>query len=350
MWLQLSVAHAQEAAARVDTYADGWIVVVSPAANVSVPLTKTWRVGGAWTADIVSGATPLLRADVVSSATHFEDTRHGVDLSATAAPTGGWKLTGALSASVEPDHTAGTAGVLVDTEAFGRMVTLSAGWHSTASRAGRADDAAYASHASDHALDLRWTQILDRATVATARLSAEASVCGTDLGCQANPYRLVAVDDLVLSERHPDRRGRLAGSLRVSRACGPSTALHGGIRAYTDTWRVTGGGADLSAARSFLGERVVVGATGRLGLQGAASFWRGSYGGTPAWRTADPELAGFTLAAAGGRAEWAAFGVGPSSRLALSVRVERQWYRYPDDIAVPRRAAWVIGGGLDVDY
>lgn len=347
MWLQLSVAHAQEAAARVDTYADGWIVVVAPSARVDVPVAKVWNVGAAWTADIVSGATPLLRADTVSSATRFEDTRQGADLSVSASPTERWTLAGEASVSAESDHVAGTAGLRLAADAFGRMSTLSAGWHTTCSLAGRADDPAYASPASDHRLDLGWTQILDRSTVATLGVAVEASRCDAGLGCQANPYRVVPVDELVLSERHPDERGRLAGSLRVARALGPSTSVRAGYRAYADTWRVSGHVADLAVARSFLGEQLVLRADGRLGVQGAASFWRGIYAGTPAWRTADPELAGFRLAAAGGRVEWALFGLGPTSRLALSVRLQRQWYRYPDEVAVPRRAAWIVGGGFD---
>ncbi|MFZ5480934.1 MAG: DUF3570 domain-containing protein [Myxococcota bacterium] len=355
MWLQLTAAGAAEpltltdASARVDSYADEDISTVGPGARV-VAGADAWTVGASWSADFVSGATPVIRSDVVSSATTFSDVRNAPGVDVALSPTGTWSARASWSASLERDFVAHVAGVGASTDAFGRMVTLRADYRARFETTGRADDASYAERATGHALDLGWVQILGRTTSMSVLATGQWDQCSDALGCQANPYRLLLVDGVVLAERHPAERARLAAALRLSQAVGERSAAHGGYRYYTDAWGVAGHTADLALVRALLADRLQLRATGRWSTQSAASFWRATYAGAPAWRTADRELEALSSWGAGAAADWSFYAAGPFARFGVGARLDRLWYRYPDDPYVSSRAAWLFGGGLDADF
>lgn len=367
MWLPLSLVlvaglaraeepakvgvHLEDASARVDSFSDGWITVVGPGAAVELGLPKGWSANAAWSADIISGATPRVTTDAVSSATPFTELRNGVSVGMAIAPSADWSAHGSYSGSTETDFVSHTAGVGAKTDAFGKMSTFSADYHARFEMTGRVDDAAYAEPGAAHTLDLGWTVILDRNTKATVLGTAEWDSCSAALGCVASPYRKVATAaGTVLAERHPDERGRVAAALRVSRALGEATAVHGGYRLYADTWDVLGHTADLSLVRSLFGDALVLRGNARLARQGAASFWEGGYAGASEWRTGDRDLGALTAWQAGIAVEGARFGVGPFTRLSLSAHLDHLWLRHDDFATDLSHDGWFVGGGLHASF
>ena len=343
--------HIEEASTRVDVYADGWVTVVGPNANVSAALTEAWSVEGSWTADIISGATPHITTDAISSATPFHELRNGASVEVEAAPTTSWSMHGSYAGSVESDFVSHSAGLGGKVDALKRMLTLGADFHTRFETTGRADDSWYSEPANAQLLDLSLVWIVGRKTRAIVLASGEWDSCSPDLGCVANPYRKVAIaDGLVLSERHPDTRGRASGALRLSQALGAATALHGGYRYYADTWEVSGHTADLSLARSLFADQLILRANGRFARQGAASFWGPTYGGTPEWRTGDRDLGPLSSWQAGLAIEGSRYGLGRLSRLSLSAHVDRLWLHHDDFAEDDSHDAWLAGGGLDVAF
>lgn len=341
-----------ETGARVDTYSDGQIDVVTPAARLLHPFDGG-EVEARYALDVLSGATRTLTADGISAATRFTERRHEGVVSGRWRPTTGDALGASYAVSVEPDFRTHRVGVEGEVELFERMVTLGASYNLDLNTAGRSDVPRYAQDAVGHALDLRWGQVLGRRTTATALASGRADFCDALLGCQASPYRYVAIGrDVgeVVPERHPDLRVRGAAALRLTQGLVRGLALHAGYRFYADTWDIRAHTTDLALAVGLWADRLVVRGEGRFTWQGAASFYRDTYEGTddlvPAYRTADRELASLWDVAAGGRLEGSLSGLGPLMRVRVNARVTRLWYRYRDYSELPRRDAWLAGGGV----
>lgn len=358
--LLASVAWAEEqpssAGGRVDVYADGAIVVVAPGTRVSVQVDPKTRVDAGHLVNFVSGATPVLAVDSVSSATDFREVRHGLDLAVSRTTDQRVTVTGSYVASLESDYTAHGPGVSVSAEILQRMATVTAGWRMRVDNNSVSTGEPISEASLTNELDLRWVQILGRTTRLTGLLNGAVLVCGEQLGCNASPYRYVpAVHDrdvlYTLRERHPTRRIRGAAALRLSQALGSVAALHVGYRYYADTWGVQAHTADLSVAIALFGERLILRPKGRFTWQTAASFWSEGLGqAVPEFRTADRELSGLWNVSVGATAELAFFTVGRARRLAPTLRVQHTWYRYPDYAALPSRNAWLIGGGLDAEF
>ena len=348
MWLQLmdrANAEPTQASARVDRYADGAVSVTGPSAAATVPV-GAWTVDAGWSSDFVSGATPLVAGDAISSATRYEDQRQAPTLAGARSLGEALVVRGSYAASLERDFSAHVLGFGGSAQLLGNMATLRLDWHGHVDRAGRADDPSYAEDSLGQAWDLGWTHILGRSTTATALTTGSWDACSATLGCQANPYRTVWVDGVVLPEAHPDARGRAALAGRVAHAFGPDTSVRGGYRFYADTWRISGHTVDVSLARAAWDQRLTARARGRWSTQTAASFWARTYSGTPRYRTGDPGLGGLTSWSTGLSLEWALFGPPPFSRLAASGHLDRAWLTY----ATATRDAWVTGGGIDAEF
>jgi hypothetical protein len=142
----------------------------------------------------------------------------------------------------------------------------------------------------------------------------------------------------------------------LSQYLGREFALHAGYRFYGDDWWMTGHTADLGIAKSFLGDSLLARVEGRFSWQDAASFYRDDYLGAvsgpievPAYRSADREMARMYNTTVAARAEYSV-AARAGLRLGVNARVARVWYRYVDYSALPSRNAWVIGGGLMIDY
>lgn len=344
-------AHIEAASARVDAFTDGWISVVGPGGAVEVDLPRGWSVNAAWSADIITGATPHVTTDAVSSATRFSELRNGVSVGANLATAADWSAHGSYAGSTESDFVSHTVGVGAKADAFGRMSTFSADYHARLETTGRVDDAAYAEAAAAHILDLGWTWILDRDTKGAILATGEWDACSEMLGCVASPYRRVeTIAGTALAERHPDQRGRVAVAARASRALGSATAVHAGYRLYADTWDVLGHTVDLSLVRSLFREALVLRGNARLARQGAASFWAAGYAADSDWRTGDRDLGALTAWQAGVAVEGSRFGAGPWSRLSLSVHLDRLWLRHDDFLDDVSHDGWFFGGGLHAAF
>jgi hypothetical protein len=351
-------ARAQDrAGARVDVYDDGEVRAIVPATRVSVK-REEWSLAGGYAADVVSGATAGLGADVVSTATTFDDVRHSADLSGrvvkgTRSYGLGW------AGSVESDYATQAPSVSAAVELLDRTATLDAKVGGSFERAWKSSGGPFSERTTGVTLDVGWTQILDKRTVLALAGTAGWLDCGPVLGCTASPYRDVpAWDDgdvvLALPERHPDTRGRLALGARLSRSLGP-VAAHAGYRFYDDTWGVTGHTVTLAGAGTAFGERLLLRGEARGSWQTAALFFEPAYAtdtkspSLPEWRTADLELSGLRDLAVTGRVEWSSWNVGPLLRVGVSARLTRAWFRYPEVSERPERDAWIVGGGLDVE-
>lgn len=339
-------AAAGDASARLDSYSDPWIVVLAPSVSAS---TSVWDGLGAnlsYVADFVSGATPLVAADAVSSATRFDDVRHapsiGLDRVADT-----WSVRGSYALSVESDHRAQVLTLGGSREALARRVRLDAALSGRAEVAGRADLPDYAAPSAGGTLDLGWSWVLDPLTTLRLRATGSWDHCAPELGCHANPYRLVRDGGFVLSERHPDTRGRGAGSARVARSLPRSMALHLGYRYSGDTWRVRAHTGDAALAWSGSGERLVLRGEGRGVQQSGAAFLDESAGLEPsAWRSGDIELAGLWAVGGGLGVELSAFSVPGLQRLSLVGKISHYSYHYPTGSPVHERPVLLLGGGL----
>lgn len=337
----------------VDVYQDDAIVVWIPQTRVVVSPTPDLVVNGGVAVDIVSGASAVYGPDVVSSASVFDDQRVAVDLGATKTFVDKSSLGGGVSASQERDYATFAPNVSASMPLFDEMITASARYSPSFERVSNADGEGPHESTFGQSVDLGWAQILDKHTTISVLATGAWLDCGDVLGCQANPYRWVAAGPegkppVSLRERHPDTRGRVAGSANLSRAFGPA-ALHASYRAYADTWRVNGHVLRVAGAWELAGERLLLRAEGRRGWQSAASFFRTDYGDAlPELRTSDRELAKVRDWAATGRVEWTTWNPGPFLRVGVNARVTRMWFAYPDT-TWPERGAWVIGGGLDAE-
>jgi hypothetical protein len=346
------------ASSRVDIYVDDWIEVVSPSVTGAIILGETSRMDMGYAVDIISGATPTLDVDLVSSATTFEEVRHQGDLSVTTAPDPAWSATATYSGSFEDDYRSNVGGLSANIDLFDRMATLGASYSVGFDRFGTTSGEAIEGAALTNSAKFSWTHILGPNTKGTVSLASDYSACEESLGCHSNPYRYVLVDYYAgmfsMREKHPETRLRGATAVRLSRAIGMHTAIHTGYRYYRDNWEIEGHTTNLTLARSLAEERFVVRADGRASWQSPASFYRDLYEGgelqVPDYRSADPELAGQSNLMLKGRAEWTWFGVGPLLKLSIDGRVARLWYRYEELESLPERDAWVIGGGVNGSY
>lgn len=358
--LLVGTAHAQDeapstAGGRVDVFTDGAIVVVAPALRTSVRRGTGPRVDAGAMVNFVSGATPTLSVDAVSSATTFSDVRTGLDLAISKTSDRNVTVSGSYVASLESDYIAHGPGITVAGELLQRMATLSGGYRLRFDSAAMHSGEPVHGASVTHEVDVRWVQILGRTTRLSVLLTGGYLGCAESLGCNASPYRYAAVTEpgeshFALRERHPGQRARLAAAVRLSQALGSVAALHAGYRLYVDTWQVQAHTADLTFALGLFGERLLLRPEARFTWQGPASFWRATYEGAPAWVTGDRELGELWNLMVGGSAELAFFAVGPLLRLAPTVRVSHTWYRYPHHAAVPARDAWIVGGGLDAEF
>jgi hypothetical protein len=127
-------------------------------------------------------------------------------------------------------------------------------------------------------------------------------------GFQSDPYRQVKVFDAagaltLTDERHPDRRARHAGAVRVSQLLpGIGASLIGSYRYYADTWKVTSHTGELRFNKYILRD-LILGLDYRYYTQDAAYFTRDRYAGPEylgeAYRTADYKLRAFSSNNAG---------------------------------------------------
>ena len=355
-----AVAQAQsDAGARLDVYVDEDLVVVVPAASVHLePKGSNIDIDVGWMANVLSGATPLLTADVVTSATRFDDVRNAIDVAVSGQPNPLTTVKGTARVSLEEDYLVAATSIGVQQEVGKRMAVLSASYTALFEQAWTVHHDGTKQGSMTHRADIGSTLLLSRSTRLALTASGLLHACGEVIGCHANPYRFVLVTSpdsvLAVRELHPSSRARVAAKVKLSQAIGRHVALHGGYRFYIDSWQVQGHTGELDVGLGFMDERILLRLGGRMTRQTAASFYSRKYeassGLVPGVRTGDRELAGLWSWRVGGRLELAWLGVGRMLRVAVHTRLHHTWYRYPDYPWAPRRNAWVGGLGVDAEF
>lgn len=116
-------------------------------------------------------------------------------------------------------------------------------------------------------------------------------------GYLGHPYNPVITDSgAMLQERLPDSKwsaaltGKWIQGWRLGERLG---SLHAEARWYRDDWRLSSGTLDLQGYQ-YLREGTWVRLRARYYRQGAAAFWKDTYAGNEAYRTADIRFSGFS--------------------------------------------------------
>lgn len=284
------------------------LTVVNPTAALAVKPSNWLTVQGGYEADIVSGASEAVKGgrlsnvDIVSSATHFSDTRHAVSggFTVTRATT---HLSGSYTYGTEQDYRSNAFAVSAGTDFLQKNTQIELsygrGFDKVCTTAFAASDPASSRLALDNSqgcftddkkrasreislnnFQVGWTQTWT--PVFATQLVLSAALQNGFLG---NPYRSVVIasaGDQAL-ENHPENRARGAVGLRGKYYVRSlQTAFSAGARFYRDTWDIFGQTYELDAERYMLPWlRVLVRA--RYYTQTKALFWSDDYtGGEPA--------------------------------------------------------------------
>jgi hypothetical protein len=328
------------------------LTVITPAANVAVQPTDFLDVHAAYTADIVSGATEAIKAgpvaDVVTSATHFSDTRHEFD-GGVAITRRDTHLAVDYSYGTEHDYhsqgfsvTAGTDFLQKNTQielqyARGFDHVCTTNWSASTAPSGRTrldSSKGCFTKATDRAsrpIDLdtfqaAWTQAWTPVFATQAVLTG-----GLQHGFLGNPYRSVVIapsgEDAL--ENHPENRARGAISLRAKYFIKPiAAAATAGVRLYRDTWDIFGQTYELEFEK-YITPALRFLVHGRYYNQNGALFWSDDYtGGEPVngprgqYWTGDRELSPLSSYLIGGRVLAALQGTPDHRVLAVLLRLQ----------------------------
>jgi Protein of unknown function (DUF3570) len=306
-------AHAQVAsldlasALFVEPSAHSKLTVLNPSATLAVSPSNWLTFTGNYEADIVSGASESLKGgrlsavDIVTSATHFSDTRHALTggFTITRATT---HLTGSYTYGTEHDYRSNAFAISAGSDFLQKNTQIELsygrGFDEVCTTAYRGSDAPSTRLALDNStgcftnvknrasrdislnnFQLGWTQTWTPELATQVVLSA-----ALQNGFLGNPYRSVVIapaGDQAL-ENHPNNRGRGALGVRGKYYVrGLDTAFSASARLYRDTWAIFGQTYELDAERyMFPWLRLLV--RGRYYTQTKALFWSDDYtGGEP---------------------------------------------------------------------
>jgi len=310
------------------------LTVLNPSAALAVSPSNWLTVQGGYEADIVSGASEsvkggrLSNVDIVTSATHFADTRHALSggFMITRAST---HLSGSYTYGTEHDYRSNAFALSAGTDFLQKNTQIELsygrGFDKVCTAAYAASDAPSSRLALDNSkgcftddkkrasrdislnnFQVGWTQTWTPVFATQMVLSA-----ALQNGFLGNPYRSVVIapaGDQAL-ENHPENRARGALGLRGKYYVrNLQTAFSAGARLYRDTWDIFGQTYEIDAERYMLPWlRILV--RGRYYTQTKALFWSDDYtGGEPAtgprgqYWSGDRELSPLSSYLIGGRA------------------------------------------------
>jgi hypothetical protein len=284
------------------------LTVINPSVTLAVVPAKWLTLRADYEADIVSGASESLKGgrlsnvDIVTSATHFSDTRQALTgtFTITRAAT---HLSGSFSHGTEHDYRSNAFAVSAGTDFLQKNtqieLSFGRGFDQVCTTAYAASDAPSGRLALDNSrgcfshdekraardislnnFQVSWTQTWTPELATQMVLSA-----ALQNGFLGNPYRSVVIapaGDQAL-ENHPGNRGRGAlGARGKYYVRGLQTAFSAGARLYRDTWDIFGQTYELDAER-YVRPWLRVLVRGRYYTQTKALFWSDDYtGGEPA--------------------------------------------------------------------
>ncbi len=309
------------------------LLVINPSAELAVTPTDWLDVHAGYEADIVSGATESLKGgrlspvDIVSSATHFQDTRHQLN-AGFGLTRDNTKLSATYSYGTEADYRSNAFSVQSGTSFLQKNTELTLAYGRGFDRVCTTAFADSDSPSVKTPLDSSkgcFTKAVNRASrkvdldnFQTGWTQTWTPVFATQLvlygalqhGFLENPYRSVVIapaGDEAL-ENQPDNRLRLAVALRGKYYLRPlRIAFSAAGRLYRDTWDILGQTYELEAERYVMPDlRLMV--HGRYYTQTEALFWSDDYtGGEPhdgprgQYWTGDRELSPLSSYMLGGR-------------------------------------------------
>ncbi len=258
-----------------------------------------------WSADVISGATPVAAApDAYSRASEFEQTRHEAQVGANWQQSAEQQWAGGVTASHEPDYDALALSTAVSRDILDRHATVIVGADAGFDHVGRVDDPLFSRSLWTVGVAVEFSHIINPQLVAHLGWDFE-----TRSGFQSNPYRWVPVYDgshrpaLMLHEQHPHRRVRNAMEPMVVWAPHHELFVHMGYRFYADDWGVRGHTGQLRLFHADDSDRYRTGVRLRGYTQNDARFYRERYDDVQTLRTGDPRLSRMYSLTAGGRLE-----------------------------------------------
>ena len=298
----------------------GGLTVVHPQASVGFDLGNHVDVGASYSADAVSGATAAVYSvDAISSATQFSDLRHEGSLSLGFFGRRS-QLGFFTSVGRERDYLSLTFGGDASIDLPGKNTTVALSYSHGMDQSCDRDNAMATPlerrpltgadpcdkgtfRGKDTAGMTAWRDLdIDTAQVAiTQNLSPttnlQVALYGQVLrGFQSNPYRRVRVGPNEPQEHMPDSRARLALSARLNRFVKKlRSAIYFEGRAYSDTWGVTSGTAEMAYSQ-YAGKSLLFRLRARVYQQSAATFFKDAFfyeteSTAGAYFTGDRELA-----------------------------------------------------------
>jgi hypothetical protein len=348
--------------------------VFSPTVTGSVASpTEGWNVGGSYTVDFVSAASP----DIVSEASPpFREMRHAGTL------TGGYKpalLGGQATAEVssEPDYLSIGGGLALTVDLDDKLVTPRLGVHYSHDTIGRSTTPFSVFH---HTLD---SVEIEAATTFVLSPRSVLLVGGTvdvERGDQSKPYRYVPMFDPATAarvrpgqsiasvnaarmsirplEQLPTDRERYALGLRFAHRFPPAT-LRLEERLYVDSWRQV---ASTTDARLMVdaGSRLRLWPHGRLNAQSAVDFYRLAYSASvdatnnttsvPTYRTGDRELGPMVTVTGGGGARVLLTTPSTFPTLAFTLQVDATYSRFFQSLFVTSRTGLYGTLGVEAEF
>ncbi len=330
-------------------HSDPLATVDSPRVAV-VAAGEEMEMQGYWTADVVTGATPVMAApDVYTRATEFSETRHEVGVGAQwqrgdASSPSAWVRT-----SRESDYASQAASASVAREFRERHLRLSATKRAVYDRVGRVDDPGFSESLWSSGLATEATYAMRPDLVGHLTWDVQGQ-----FGYQHNPYRMVplfegGVPTAVVAERHPERRIRHAVEPVAIWSFDEAWFLHGRYRFYADDWGVRSHTVGAELWRTWLDDRL----RGRLRLRGygqqGARFYRARYDALGTYRSGDYRLSTMGSVAAGARVD-----IRPSPfgerRLRVSAAYDVTHYRFVDYAPRTSMTARSLGLSLGMEW
>lgn len=312
--------------------------------------TAGWRVGGSYTVDVVSNASP----DIVATATRrFDEVRNAGSLSAEVK-VGPARVGLDGGVSIEPDYFARSVGASVSADLVNKQVTPTLSYHLSFDTLGRAHTPydIFSRSILTHSIDAGVSVVQSPTTILVFGATAELQS-----GDTSKPYRHIpmfsdavapqiprgATPALVGSvrlapapfEQLPDTRQRFALLGRWAHRLESST-IRADERIYIDSWGLKASTTDAHFLVD-LTKSIRVGPHARFNIQGPVDFWQRAYVAKqtsegwelPKYRAGDRELGPLFGVTLGGSARFAL-----SDIFAINVQVDGVYTQFLDHIYV----------------
>lgn len=345
--------------ALADTRVGSWVSVyssndglnvVSPQLSVRTKAPGNLELQGGYEVDVISAAS----VDLVTAASPrgYHEVRQGATLGATWRPVAGTSVSARYLPSWEPDYESHVLTAAASREWLDHRFTTELGLRLGLDAVGRhgEDRATWRSlETGGVTLGVGW--VFGPRTV--GQLGYEAQLYD---GFQSSPYRLVRMYWPALTvpfgvpEEVPETRVRHALGASLRHAITRRWYANVSYRLYRDTWGITSHTEEVELSYASVGDRLVLGISGRMYGQSAASFYEPRYaaaeGELPRFRTADKLLVRSWTALGGLRASYAFGQLGPLIDLRLTSKVELYEQRFFDFAPLASRTSVIVSFGI----